>query len=101
MDLEGFQDVVVIITYGVAILILSIVADRTNRNPLVWGVIGRLFFPCSLIYLALLPGLCPKGKGECKGRTCPNCDAVLERIVYYPATGPLLNAARRRIHFEE
>jgi len=93
MDLEGFQDVVVIITYGLAIVTLSIVADRTNRNPLVWGVIDGLFFPCSLIFLALLPGLCPKCENECQGRTCPNCDAVLEGTVHYPATGPLLNAA--------
>jgi hypothetical protein len=57
MHLEGFQDVLVIITYGLAILILSIVADRKNRNPLVWGLLGGLFFPCSLIYLAFLPGL--------------------------------------------
>jgi hypothetical protein len=93
MHLEGFQDVLVIITYGLAILILSIVADLKNRNPLVWGLIGGLFFPCSLSYLALLPGLCPKCKGECKGRTCPNCDAVSERAAHYPATQPLLNAA--------
>jgi hypothetical protein len=93
MDLEGFQDVLVIITSGLAILILSIGADRKNRNPLVWGLIGGLFFPCSLIYLAFLPRLCPKCKGECKGRTCPNCDTVLEGVVHYPATRPLLNAA--------
>jgi hypothetical protein len=91
MHPEGSQDVLVIITYGLAILILSIVADRRNRNPL--GLIGGLFFPCSLIYLAFLPGLCPKCKGECKGRTCPDCDTVLERVVPHPATRPLLNAA--------
>jgi hypothetical protein len=93
MHLEGFQDVLVIVTYGLAILILSLVADRKNRNPLVWGLIGGLFFPCSLIYLAFLPRHCPKCKAECKGKTCPNCDAVLERVVHYPATRPLLDAA--------
>jgi hypothetical protein len=93
MHLEGFQDVLVIVTYGVAILLLSVVADRKHRNPLVWGLIGGLFFPCSLIYLAYLPRLCPKCKAECKGRTCPNCDAVLERIVHDPAILPLLHAA--------
>jgi hypothetical protein len=93
MHLEGFQDVLVIVTYGLAILILSIVADRKNRNPLVWGLIGGLLFPCSLIYLAFLPRLCPKCQDECKGRTCPNCDTVLEGVVHYPATRPLLNAA--------
>ena len=93
MNLEDFQDVLVIVTYGSAILILSVVADRRNRNPLAWGLLGGLFFPCSLIYLALLPRLCPKCKGECKGRTCPICDAVLERVVHLPATYPALNAA--------
>ncbi len=82
MNLEGYQDVLFIITYGLAILILSIVADRKNRNPLVWALIGGLFFPCSLIWLAFLPGLCLKGNGESKGRTCPNCDPVLGSIVH-------------------
>ena len=93
MHLEGLQDVLVIVTYGLAILILSIVADRKNRNPLVWGLIGGLLFPCSLIYLAFLPRLCPKCQDECKGRTCPNCDTVLERVVHNPAARPLLSAA--------
>lgn len=64
MHLEGFQDVFVIVTYGLAIFILSMVADRKNRNPVAWGLIGGLFFPCSLIYLALLPGICSKCKVE-------------------------------------
>jgi hypothetical protein len=93
MHLEVFQDVLVIITYGLALLILSIVADRKHRKPLVWGLIGGLFFLCSLLYLALLPGLCPKCKGECQGRTCPNCDPLPKRAVHYTATGTLLNAA--------
>lgn len=92
MHLEGFQDVLCIITYGVAIVILSIVADCKNRNPLAWGVIGGLFFPCSLIYLACLPRLCPRCKNECKGRTCPNCDTVLEKVAQAPAICPLLTA---------
>ena len=93
MHLEGFQDVLVIVTYGVAILLLSVVADRKHRNPLAWGLIGGLLFPCSLIYLAYLPRLCPKCKAECKGRTCPNCETVLERVVQDPAILPLLHAA--------
>jgi hypothetical protein len=93
MQLEGFQEVLYIITYGLAIVILSIVADRKNRNPLGWGLIGGLFFPCSLLYLAFQPRLCPKCKGECKGRTCPNCEPVPERVVLRPVTVPLLNAA--------
>ena len=92
MHLEGFQDVLYIITYGLAIVIPSLVADRKNRNPLGWGLIGELFFPCSLIYLAFLPHLCSKCKGECNGRTCPICDTVLERVVHYPAARPQLKA---------
>ena len=93
MHLEGFQDVLVIVTYGLAILILSVVTGRKHRNPLVWGLIGGLFFPCSLLYLAFLPRLCPKCKCECKGRTCPNCEPVPERAVHDPAILPLLQAA--------
>ena len=63
---EAFCDVLAIATYGVAILTLSIVADRKHRNPILWGLIGGLCFPSSLICLAFLPRLCPKGKDECK-----------------------------------
>jgi hypothetical protein len=93
MHLERFQDVIAIVTYGLAMVILSIIADRKNRNPLVWGLIGGLFFPCSLIYLSFLPRCCPKCKDECKGGTCTNCDTVLERVEHYPAKGPMLHAA--------
>ena len=93
MHLERFQDVLVIVTYGLAILILSIFAHRKNRNPLVWGLFGGLFFPCSLIYLVFLPRLCPKCKAECKGGICPNCEPVPERVVHDPAILPLLHAA--------
>ena len=93
MHLEGFQDVLAIVIYGSAILVLSVTADQKNRNPLAWGLIGGLFFPCSLIYLAFLPRLCPKCKDKCKGRICPACDTVLESVVHPPATHPALNAA--------
>ena len=93
MHLEGFQDVLYLISYGLAIVILSLVADRKHRNPLAWCLIGGLFFPCSLLYLAFLPRICTKCKNEWRGRTCPNCDTVLERVAHYPATRPLLNAA--------
>ena len=89
----GFQDVLAIVTYGLAILVLSVVADQKNRYPLAWGLVGGLFFPCSLIYLAFLPRLCPKCKDKCKGRICPACDTVLESVVHPPATHPALNAA--------
>ena len=39
MHLEGLQDVLAIVTYGLAILVLSIVADQKNRNPLAWGLV--------------------------------------------------------------
>jgi hypothetical protein len=93
MHLVGFQDVLAIVTYGLAILVLSVVADQKNRYPLAWGLVGGLFFPCSLIYLAFLPRLCPKCKDKCKGRICPACDTVLESVVHPPATHPALNAA--------
>jgi hypothetical protein len=93
MQLEAFHDVFLIVTYGLAIVILSILADRKHRNPLVWGLIGALCFPCSLIYLAFLPRLCPKCKIECKDKTCPDCDPVPEAVVHDPAILPLLHAA--------
>jgi hypothetical protein len=93
MPLGAFQDVFIIVTYGVAIVILSIFADRKHRNPLVWGLIGGLSFPCSLLYLAFLPRLCPKCNLECKGKTCPDCEPMPERVVLQPATLPLLHAA--------
>jgi hypothetical protein len=93
MHLVGFQDVLAIVTYGLAILVLSVVADQKNRYPIAWGLVGGLFFPCSLIYLAFLPRLCPKCKDKCKGRICPACDTVLESVVHPPATHPALNAA--------
>jgi len=96
MHLEGFEDVLYIITYTVAILVLSIVADRKNRNPISWGVIGGLLFPCSLIYLAFLPHLCPECKGECTGRNCPICTTktkILVGIVHHPLTSPILDHA--------
>jgi len=66
MHLEGFQDVLYIITYGLAVVILSILADCKNRNPLAWGLIGGLFFPCSLIYLAFLPRLARNAKASAR-----------------------------------
>ena len=91
MQLEVFPDLFYIITYGLDVLVLSLVAYRKNRNPLAWGFIGGLFGPCSLIYLAFLPRICLKCKNECKGRICPNCDSGLEEVLRNPATAPLLN----------
>jgi hypothetical protein len=93
MHLEGFQDVLFIITYGLAIVILSLLADRKNRNPLAWGLIGGLFFPTSLICLVLEPHLCPKCKGpltklQWKQRSCPTCGTVRKRVVHARAARP-------------
>jgi len=85
MHLEGFYDVLYIITYSLAILILSCIADGKNRNPLGWGLIGGLFFPTSLICLALEPKLCPKckeplTKDERRLRSCPTCGTLVKRV---------------------
>lgn len=64
LHLKGLQAVLVMVTYGLAVVILSLVADRKNRNPLAWGLIGGSFFRCSLFYLAFLARLCPKCKVE-------------------------------------
>jgi hypothetical protein len=62
MHLEGYQDVFFLITYGLAIVMLSSLATWKNRNPLGWGLIGGLFFPTSFICLLLESHLCPKFK---------------------------------------
>ena len=84
MQLEGFQDVLFIITYGLAIVILSILADCKNRNPLAWGLIGGLFFPTSLICLLLETHVCPKCKQpltklQWKQRSCATCGTLAQR----------------------
>jgi hypothetical protein len=78
MYLETSQDVLFFVTYGFAILILSLLADRKNRNPLAWGLIGGLFFPCSLVCLLLESPICPKCKQaltklQWKQRSCATC----------------------------
>jgi hypothetical protein len=93
MHLEAYQDVLYIITYGLAIVSLSFLADCKNRNPLAWGLIGGLLFPCSLVYLGFLTRLCPKCKGECKGKTCPNCETTPEKVLHRSVPRPLLNPA--------
>jgi hypothetical protein len=98
MHLEVSQDVAFILTYGVGIVILSIISDRKNRNPLGWGLFGGLFFPCTLIFLAFLPRLCPKCKGDCMGNTCPNCKMVMGTAAHCPTTRPWLNAASGGVH---
>jgi len=89
MNLQGLQEVLAIVSYGLAILILSFVADRKHRNPLAWGLIGGLLFPCSLLYLVFLPRICPRCKGECKTKTCLICDPLPESIAPYPAAQAL------------
>ena len=50
MHLEAYQDVLSIITNGIAIVMLSSLAAWKVRNPLGWGLIGALFFPTSFIW---------------------------------------------------
>ena len=93
MYLEGFQDVLVIITYGLAIVILSILADWKNRNPLAWGLIGGLFFPCSLICLLLETHVCPQCKQplttlQWKQRSCATCGTFAQRTKHAPSLIP-------------
>ena len=57
MFFQTYQDVIYIATYAVAVVVLSVLADRKNRSPLAWGTIGALLFPISLICLMLEPPL--------------------------------------------
>lgn len=57
-------------------LLLSWWAGRKNRNRLLWGLVGPLFFPASLIFLVFSNVLCPDchsplGKGE---PVCIRCE---------------------------
>lgn len=92
MYLAAFPDVFYLSAYGLAVVVLSILAHRKNRNPFGWGFIGGLFGPCSVIYLLLLPRVCPKCKESCHGTLCPNCDSGLKTGLAEPAPAPLLNA---------
>jgi hypothetical protein len=85
MHLEASEDVLFFMTYGFAILVLSLLADRKNRNPLAWGLIGGLFFPCSFICLLLESHLCPECRGpltqdQWRLRRCPTCGTLAGRI---------------------
>jgi hypothetical protein len=85
MHLEGYQDVFFIITYGLAIVMLSSLATWKNRNPLGWGLIGGLFFPTSFLCLLLESHLCPKCKASLSTdkwrlRKCPTCGKLARRM---------------------
>lgn len=85
MHFEGYHDVFCIITYGVAIVMLSSLAAWKNRNLLAWGLIGGLLFPTSFIYLLLESHLCPRckaslSKEEWRLRRCPTCGTWARRI---------------------
>ena len=85
MHLEGYEDVFSIITYGVAILMLSSLAAWKNRNPLGRGQIGGLFFPTSLICLLLDSYVCPKCRTSLSAddwrlRKCPTCGTLARRV---------------------
>jgi hypothetical protein len=85
MHLEGYQDVFFLITYGLAIVMLSSLAAWKNRNALAWGLIGGLFFPTSLICLLLETHVCPNcraslSKDEWRLRRCPTCGTLARRV---------------------
>ena len=85
MHLEGYQDVFFIITYGLAMVMLSSLAAWKNRNPLAWGLIGGLFFPTSFLCLLLESHLCPKCKAslstdEWRLRKCSTCGTLARRM---------------------
>ena len=85
MHLEGYQDLFFIITYGLAIVMLSSLAVWKNRNPLGWGLIGGLFFPTSFLCLLLEAHLCPKCKASLSSddwslRRCPACGTLARRM---------------------
>lgn len=67
MFFQTYQDVIYIATYAVAVVVLSVLADRKNRNPLAWGTIGALLFPISLICLMLEPALKPRSGKDKSG----------------------------------
>jgi hypothetical protein len=85
VNLEGYQEVFFIITYGLGIVILGGLATWKNRNPLVWGLVGGLFFPASLLCLLFEPHLCPKCRAslsteEWGQRKCPSCGPLATRM---------------------
>jgi uncharacterized membrane protein len=67
MFFEIYQDVFYIVTYAVAVVVLSVLADRKNRSPLAWGTIGALLFPISLICLMLETPLKPRSGKDKSG----------------------------------
>jgi len=93
MHLEGYQDVLLIITYGLAIVMLSALADWKNRNFLAWGLIGGLFFPTSFIYLLFDSHLCrkckaPLTKDQWRLRRCPTCGDLAKKAGHDGSSNP-------------
>ena len=89
MNLDGYQDVFFIITYGLAIVMLSSLAAWKNRNPLAWGLIGGLVFLTSFICLLLESHLCPKCKApltkdEREAKELPNLWHLVEESQAWP-----------------
>ena len=85
MHLEGYENVLFILTYGLAIVMLSSLAGWKSRNPLGLGLIGGLFFPTSFICLLLESHLRPKCKtslstDEWRLRKCSTCGTLARRM---------------------
>ena len=71
MHLEGFQDVLGIVTYGLAIVILSIVADRKKRNPLAWGLTRGIAFPLQPHLFGISAAPLPQMQRRVQGKGLP------------------------------
>ena len=81
MPLEGFQDVLVIVTYGLTILILSIVADR-NRVPL---LACKVHGAAAMAWQDAMPVRpSPGSKGDLKRRIQPGLNGLERRAPGWP-----------------
>jgi len=70
-----------IIAYGIAVLVLALMAKRKNRDPWAWGFIGAFFCLPTLVILAFMSYLCPKCKNpisddEWRQKECPRCSGT-------------------------
>jgi ssDNA-binding Zn-finger/Zn-ribbon topoisomerase 1 len=70
-----------LLAYGIAALIIGLLAARKNRSGWGWGLIGGLFLIPGLLVLMFMSYLCPKCRqsitnAEWKTRTCPRCGNV-------------------------
>tara|TARA_R110000851_G_scaffold9382_1_gene34958 strand:+ start:732 stop:986 length:255 start_codon:yes stop_codon:yes gene_type:complete len=67
-------------------VIVGLLANRKNRNPIGWGIVGALSWLIALVVLAFMPYLCPKCKQkisnkDAKAGVCQNCVNVEQNEV--------------------